>query len=1510
MMPSTLPSREGSRLAALHSYEVLDTLPEESLDDLTKLAAHICGVPTALISLIDENRQWFKSRVGLEVVETPLDVSFCLHAIQKPGLFIVPDASKDARFAQNPLVMREPHIRFYAGTSLISPEGQALGTLCVIDHRPRNLTSEQEEALRVLGRQVMIQLETRRQNRALLASQAERADILASAMDAIVVMDGQGIIREFNPAAEIMFGWTAESVIGQLLAEVIVPPALRQRHGDGLRHRLKTGEGPIAGQRSELMALRADGSVFPVELSVMRSRGHGPPMFIGFMRDISVRQAAEEALRESEERFRGTFEQAAVGIAHICPEGRFLWVNDKLCGILGYTREELLGRISADFTVPQDHVAAQEARRCMLAGERASYTLEKRYRRKSGEQIWVNLIATLERTGSGDPKYFTHVSEDITARKLVEVRLRRLNRLHTVLSKIGGAIVRTPGREPLYAAVCRILVEDGLLRMAFIAEVDPEDGFVHPVAGCGVGLQYLDGLTITTDDSCFSQGSVGTVMRTGVHDVCNDFAADPRMLPWRDRAALHGFLATAAFPLKLGGTTIGALVLFSAEAGYFQEDEVRLMVDVANSMSFALEAQRREQRREQAVSALRASTTDLIRAQRIAHLGSWVHTLATGRLQWSEETYRIFGVDASSFAVSYESFLLAVHPEDRDRLREAHQRAISGAGGLDTEHRVVRPDGTWRWVHELGELEWDSGGQPIRLTGTTLDITLRKTASRALEWSEGQLRALAAQLQTEQARLVEAQALAKVGSWETGLTTMDVIWSEEVYRICGKDPAHFKPTHQGFLNIVHPEDLEMVHQAFLQSLGQSSACTLEHRLLLPDGRIKFVEECWQSICDARGMPRRVFGTCRDVTEPRKVAAEAQRTSALLRAVADGTPDSVFVKDLSGCYLLMNEAGARLAGRPVEDILGKDDTAIFGTEGARITMQSDHRVMISDRPHTTEEVLTAAGVTRTYLATKAPYRDERGNVVGMIGISRDITERKEAMERIAEQAALIDEARDAIYVRDLDHRITFWSKGAERLFGWTAEAALGRLVREVLPVTPEEFAEADRAIRAAGVWQGELRFTSRAGAAVTLDSRWTLMRDARGEPKSILTIDTDITESRNLRQQFLRSQRMESIGTLAGGIAHDLNNALAPIIMSLDLLKMRFPDEESMDLLGIIRSSAQRGADMVRQVLSFARGVEGRHEVVRIPPLVEEVAKIANETFLKHIRIETTLAAGLWTVMGDPTQLHQVLLNLCVNARDAMPQGGTLTISAENVSIDEQYAGLYDGAQPGSHLLLQVEDTGTGMPPGLIEKIFDPFFTTKELGKGTGLGLSTSIAILKSHGGFMRVESTVGVGSRFKIYLPAQVCVDTDSLVSEGKDLPRGHGELILVVDDELRVREITQQTLEAFGYRVVLANDGADAVAVYASRSSEISAVLTDMMMPVMDGPTAILVLRRLNPHLPILAASGLAIDEHVAKVASLGVKHFLPKPYTAQALLVMLQELIGAGTNPLLGDGINAGDE
>ncbi|WP_198141335.1 PAS domain-containing hybrid sensor histidine kinase/response regulator [Verrucomicrobium spinosum] len=636
-------------------------------------------------------------------------------------------------------------------------------------------------------------------------------------------------------------------------------------------------------------------------------------------------------------------------------------------------------------------------------------------------------------------------------------------------------------------------------------------------------------------------------------------------------------------------------------------------------------------------------------------------------------------------------------------------------------------------------------------------------------------------------------------------------------------------------------------------------------------------------------------TGRKLSEQRQDESEAQmrRTADLLTAVVESTPDALFVKDVQGRYLLFNEGAARVVGKRSEEVVGHDDSALFGPSDVEVIRRHDRQVMATGETTTSEEMLTSAGVTRTFLATKSPYRDSGGEIVGIVGISRDITERKLAEEKLREQATLLDKAKDAILVRDLHHKLLYWNRGAERIYGWQADEVLGASVKELLYDDPAAFEAATAETLVKGEWAGELSQRQKSGKILDMNCHWTLVRDDAGQPKSILAINTDSTDRKKLEKQFLRAQRMESIGTLAGGIAHDLNNVLTPIVMSITLLRAGETSEEKLAVLDMVEKSANRGAQLIKQVLTFARGVESRTVVVQLRLLLYEVEKICSETFLKSIQIRVKSAPDLWPVLGDPTQLHQVLLNLCVNARDAMHHGGTLTLQADNVVLDEHYAATSVEAKPGPYVVLQVSDTGAGMSPEVIDRIFEPFFTTKETGKGTGLGLSTTLAIVKSHGGFLKVHSERDVGTRFQVYLPAQT--DARMALSENitTDLPRGNGELVLVVDDEASVREITQQTLEAFGYKVLLACDGAEATATYALHRHEIDVVLADMMMPLMDGPTMIQVLVRINPKVKVLAASGLNADGMVARASNAGARDFLPKPYTAGALLRALRQII-----------------
>jgi PAS domain S-box-containing protein len=520
--------------------------------------------------------------------------------------------------------------------------------------------------------------------------------------------------------------------------------------------------------------------------------------------------------------------------------------------------------------------------------------------------------------------------------------------------------------------------------------------------------------------------------------------------------------------------------------------------------------------------------------------------------------------------------------------------------------------------------------------------------------------------------------------------------------------------------------------------------------------------------------------------------------------------------------------------------------------------------------------------------------EAGNPIGLASTERDITERKRAGEQIAEQASLLDHARGAILVRDLDGKFLYWNKGAERMYGWMSQEAVGRTVLEIHRTDPKKFEEINKLVISQGEWNGEILHLAKDGREITCDLNCTLIRDDEGRPKSILVISTDITEKKKLEAQFMRAQRMESIGTLAGGIAHDLNNILAPIMMSIELLKETASDPQSTKMLETIEVSAKRGADIVRQVLSFARGMEGEKIEVQPKHLLKDLESIIKNTFPKDIRLQFSIPNDTWTILGDPTQVHQVLLNLCVNARDAMPNGGTLTIGVENCVIDEQYAAMNLQAKPGCYVKISVTDSGTGIPPEILDRIFDPFFTTKELGKGTGLGLSMVMTIVKSHEGFINVYSEPGKGTTFKVYLPAtELSSEARMIQMQSLSPPRGNGETILVLDDEASILAITSQTLQAFGYRVLTATNGANGMVVYAKHKNEIAVVLTDMAMPIMDGPATIHSLMQINPAVKIIAASGLNANGGVAKASSFGVKHFLTKPFTTGTLLKTLRTVL-----------------
>jgi PAS domain S-box-containing protein len=510
------------------------------------------------------------------------------------------------------------------------------------------------------------------------------------------------------------------------------------------------------------------------------------------------------------------------------------------------------------------------------------------------------------------------------------------------------------------------------------------------------------------------------------------------------------------------------------------------------------------------------------------------------------------------------------------------------------------------------------------------------------------------------------------------------------------------------------------------------------------------------------------------------------------------------------------------------------------------------------------------------------------------LKSEIDERKRAEQQVREQARLLDLTHDAILVQDLEGRIQYWNKGAEGVYGWTAPEAKGKKTSQLLGLELMAYDQASQIVRKKGRWQGEASVRARNGQDVLVESDWTLVCDAQGIPVSVMVISADITEKRKLEIQTLRSQRLESIGTLASGIAHDLNNVLTPLLISVQLLKAKITSDSEQELLETMRVNVLRGARLVKQILAFGRGVKGDRAVVKPVLVAQEIKQIIHDTFPKSLEFEIQADEELWTLIGDATQLHQVMLNLCLNARDAMPDGGKLSIYMNNVVIDEHYAGSHPEARAGQYVLIKVTDTGEGIPKEIQSKIFEPFFTTKAHGKGTGLGLSTCFTIVKSHGGFINAYSELGKGSAFKVYLPANTTLTaTEGQTTKPPTLPRGQGELVLVVDDEEAIRDFAQLTLEHFGYRTLTASNGAEAVALYRTHQNEIAVILTDMAMPVMDGPAEIAALKSINREVRIIGMSGL--DPVGGEETTSGMVHFIPKPYSTEVLLHTLHGVLHA---------------
>jgi|GEM_PF-1989795 len=527
-----------------------------------------------------------------------------------------------------------------------------------------------------------------------------------------------------------------------------------------------------------------------------------------------------------------------------------------------------------------------------------------------------------------------------------------------------------------------------------------------------------------------------------------------------------------------------------------------------------------------------------------------------------------------------------------------------------------------------------------------------------------------------------------------------------------------------------------------------------------------------------------------------------------------------------------------------------------------------------------------GASRQWVVEEEQFAGSLADFVALALKRRDL---RAAQNQIVEQASLLEQAHDAIATQDALGLVRYWNRGAEDLYGWSAAEVLGRSMNEFLPISHEMRQQFEEALQGDGEWTGELKQLTKQQTEVIVSARITLLKNPSGQ-NGHLMIATDITESRSLELKFLRAQRMESIGALACGFAHDLNNLLTPVVMGSDLLRAVSNPAQRDKLLNTIQASAERAAGLLKHILTFASGASMSQGPVELRPIVIQLVDLLGHTLPKSIVMSTSISPEVSPIAGPATQIDQILMNLCVNARDAMPEGGRIFIAANNRDMKADDAALPAGKSPGCFVELSIADTGTGIPQEIIDRIYDPFFTTKEPGKGTGLGLATTREIVEGKGGFIHLESKPGKGTRFSIYLPALQPTPQTS-VPDTKETPIGKGELILVADDESSVRELAMRVLETYGYRVVAAAHGSEAVRSAREQGTKLSLILLDMMMPGQDVETTVAELKRAVPTVPLLLTSGIGMADDTSP--NLGENAFLPKPYNIPQLLQLVHKVL-----------------
>ncbi len=1233
------------------------------------------------------------------------------------------------------------------------------------------------------------------------------------------------------------------------------------------------------------------------------------------------RQQAEKALREAQGRYRVLFEQSPDGIVIVDPEtARFVEFNTAAHQRLGYSREEFAGLSIPDLEAAETPEETMAHIATIVREGRDDF--ETRFRAKQGDIQHIYVTAQVVDV-AGHSVYHC-IWRDITERKQAEARIRELNQLLRAIRDINQLIVQERDPSRLLTEACRILAQGLGFPLAWVGLVEPGSKRVVPAAWAGEGADYVETVTVTWDEAPTGRGPVGTAIRSGRPCVCQDTATDPLFAPWREQALAHGLGSVAAVPMVRGGRVLGAVNVYLDRAGAFDAEALDLLNEMAADLALALDDIQLEHERRQAAIRMRLLSQALESAA-----NAIVITDRAGRISWVNPAFTQLTGYSLAEALGQQTSLLKSGVHDPAFYRALWETVLAGKvwsavmvnrrkdGSRYTEENTITP------VH-------DERGEITHFIAIKQDITARQQAAEAVRQREEYFRALTEKA-TDVTTVLNADATIRYVS-------------PSMRQVLGYTPEEM--LGRIAFDFVHPEDLSGLRQVFSAKVGiPGAAARQEFRFRHKDGTWRALEATARNLLDDASVQGIVVNS-RDITE-RKQAEEALiESNQFNQQIIANAQEGIIVYDRDLRYKVWNPFMERLTGLPAGDVLGKQPAEVFPFLREAGVVASAERTLSGETVPDIELQFSipATGKMGWVCHTNGALRNGVGQIIGVIGIVRDITERKRAQLRIAafsqlgqrlsaakgakEAAQIIVETADqllgwdacsvALYspAQKLLHHVLNWDTiDGRRIEGQApydhmppsplAKRVIeqgGQLILKEQPeqMTPGGVAFGNAARPSASILFVPVRngtevigvmsiqsYTSRAYNQHSLDTLQALADHCGGALDRITTEET----LRTAQQQLRQSQKLEAIGQLAGGVAHDFNNMLAVIGGNAELLLMDADQHtaDTKDGLKQILAASQRASNLTRQLLAFSRKQVMQSQSLVLNQVIEDLTKMLRRIIGEHIDLQCHYTDPLPFVQADVGMLEQVLVNLAVNARDAMPQGGQLLITTETVSLDADYVQTHPEARAGESVCLAVADAGTGIAPENLPRIFEPFFTTKDLGKGTGLGLATVYGIVKQHQGWIEVSSQLGAGATFKIFLPAISAPAKRVVASKGEADLSGGSEAILLVEDDYGVRVIIRRVLESHGYKVYEASTGREALELWRSRAEEIALLLTDIVMPQgITGRDLADQLRALRPTLKIIFLSGYSADvlgkdtDFFRRTKSL----FIQKPCSTDTLL------------------------